>query len=303
VAATRARHGLHLLGRVEPDGKGGWKTPHYRSFLRRLWPALREQFGEAASGLGLSPPAERSAEEASPTADASAPSPVTTLRRLPGDWSPPPRPAPLRLRRGPEIVPGDEEDPALAPPPLEFLWARPTTRLVGIVVHRSLQRMAQLGEAAQTAAWIERRRSHHVAALRRLGIGPDRLDEALVRVETALRRTLEDERGRWVLAPHADGECELAITSWEEGRPVEVILDRTFVAEGVRWIVDYKTGGHEGRDVEAFLDEEQARYRAQLERYARIVARLKGEPADQPIRLGLYFPLLQGWREWEAPGR
>jgi len=22
---------------------------------------------------------------------------------------------------------------------------------------------------------------------------------------------------------------------------------------------------------------------------------------ERPIRLGLYFPLLRGWREWEAP--
>jgi len=34
----------------------------------------------------------------------------------------------------------------------------------------------------------------------------------------------------------------------------------------VRWIVDYKTGTHEGGDLEEFLDREQERCRAQLER-------------------------------------
>jgi len=61
----------------------------------------------------------------------------------------------------------------------------------------------------------------------------------------------------------------------------------------VRWIVDYKTSSHEGRDLEGFLDRERERYRAQLEAYARALASGKA-------MLGLYFPLLSGWREWES---
>jgi hypothetical protein len=66
------------------------------------------------------------------------------------------------------------------------------------------------------------------------------------------------------------------------------------VESGHRWIIDYKTGTHEGGDVEAFLDNEQERYRAQLESYAMLVSRMD----SRPIRLGLYFPMLQAWREW-----
>ena len=46
------------------------------------------------------------------------------------------------------------------------------------------------------------------------------------------------------------------------------------------------------RDLEAFLAE-QERYRAQLERYAQIMA-----ARTAAVRLGLYFPLLRAWREW-----
>ena len=70
-----------------------------------------------------------------------------------------------------------------------------------------------------------------------------------------------------------------------------LIIDRLFrTAEDMRWIVDYKTSRHEGADREAFLDSERERYRAQLEAYARALA--PGEAT-----LGLYFPLLAGWRE------
>ena len=76
---------------------------------------------------------------------------------------------------------------------------------------------------------------------------------------------------------------------------VSIVIDRTFVDAGIRWIVDYKTSTHEGAGRDAFLDEQARRYRDQLERYARLMSRL--DPAH-PIRLGLYFPLLGGWREW-----
>ena len=36
-----------------------------------------------------------------------------------------------------------------------------------------------------------------------------------------------------------------------------------------------------------------------LERYARLFARIE----TRPLRLGLYFPLLNGWREWPAGER
>jgi ATP-dependent exoDNAse (exonuclease V) beta subunit len=60
-------------------------------------------------------------------------------------------------------------------------------------------------------------------------------------------------------------------------------------ANGTRWIVDFKTSRHEGSGVEAFLDEQRKRYEPQLNRYA---------AAFDQSHLGLYFPLLRGWREW-----
>ena len=82
-------------------------------------------------------------------------------------------------------------------------------------------------------------------------------------------------------------------------------IDRTFIDdEGVRWIIDYKTSVHEGADTDAFLNNERERYRAQLERYAALMSASGAPQGDllrgaQRIRLGLYFPLLAGWRAWD----
>jgi ATP-dependent exoDNAse (exonuclease V) beta subunit len=69
-----------------------------------------------------------------------------------------------------------------------------------------------------------------------------------------------------------------------------IVIDRVFAGEdGSRWIVDYKTGSHEGADAQAFLDGERGRYGEQLRRYDRALG--------GATRMGLYFPLIPGWRE------
>jgi ATP-dependent helicase/nuclease subunit A len=175
-----------------------------------------------------------------------------------------------------------------------------TARHVGTVVHRELQRFARDGDA-----WPGDDVGHHAvqrryaAELAELGVPHERRATAVEKVGEAVRRTLEDPRGRWLLdAAHASAQSELALTGVVDGGLVSVVIDRTFVdAAGVRWIVDYKTSSHEGAGLDEFLDNERERYRAQLERYAQLMQAV----GDEPIRLGLYFPLLSAWREW-VPG-
>jgi hypothetical protein len=66
-------------------------------------------------------------------------------------------------------------------------------------------------------------------------------------------------------------------------------------AEGVRWIVDYKTSRHSGTDVDAFLEQERSRYAPQLERYAFLMRGL----GARRVKVALYFPLLQRFLSWE----
>jgi len=124
----------------------------------------------------------------------------------------------------------------------------------------------------------------------------ERRAAAADRVREAVLRTLRDGRGRWLLdSAHRDCATEFALTGRLAGEIVSVVIDRTLVDEqGTRWIVDYKTSTHEGAGLEEFLDNEQARYAPQLERYAALVSQL----GPEPIRVGLYFPLLSAWREW-----
>jgi riboflavin kinase/FMN adenylyltransferase len=94
--------------------------------------------------------------------------------------------------------------------------------------------------------------------------------------------TLADARGKWLFDPtHGDAASEWALGGWDGRAVTHIAVDRTFVAEGVRWIVDFKTGSHEGADRDAFLDREQERYRgtARAVRGIRARARSASDPA------------------------
>jgi ATP-dependent exoDNAse (exonuclease V) beta subunit len=129
-----------------------------------------------------------------------------------------------------------------------------------------------------------------------LGVDAAELDAAAERVSTALTRVLDDPHGRFVLGAHAEAQSELRVTLKTPAGLEHVRLDRTFVADGRRWIVDFKTSSHEGGDAEAFLASEFERYRSQLERYARAMALID----ERPIEAALYFPLLRALRSWPA---
>lgn len=282
VAATRAKRHLHLLGSVpvatEEDGASRVKPPPAQSLLGKLWPVVVPVY-EAAL---------RDAPPQLPAPAVTAPAIDQTLRRLPAEWMRPAAPGGVGWAA--------PQDSARTQDDLEFSWAGETARHVGSVVHRWLQRISEDGVAkwdAPRIAALEPAIRHALAAQ---GVGEHDIAAAAARASQALINCVDDARGRWVLDAHTEGRSELRLSGITAGRPARVVIDRTFVdADGARWIIDYKTSVHEGADTAAFLDNERERYRGQLERYAALL-RAGGV---QHIRLGLYFPLLGGWREWD----
>jgi ATP-dependent exoDNAse (exonuclease V) beta subunit len=124
------------------------------------------------------------------------------------------------------------------------------------------------------------------------------LQEALARVERAIAGMSRSTfAGRLLDPTAAEGTSELALTAVIDGVVHGLRIDRSFVdAAGQRWIVDWKTSSHEGGDLEAFLDNELARYADQLRRYALVMKRYDGRPQ----KVGLYFPLHDAWRELKS---
>jgi ATP-dependent exoDNAse (exonuclease V) beta subunit len=272
VAATRARERLHLLASVNVKrGKEvSVSKPSDRVLLARLWPVLGEEFAQA-----IPPEVPRQGDAARPVLPQS-------IARLAGSWRQPAPPLPVQWRLPPERE--------AFKPPVEYSWAGENARRVGTVVHRWLQRVADDALQGWDAKRVASLHASYRRSLEALGLSGADLDAATARVAEAIAGAVTDERGRWVLGAHAEASSEYRITVRTERGFERLAVDRTFVDEDSRrWIVDYKTGAHEGGDVDGFLDRERERYAPQLRRYA---AALDGEAA-----LGLYFPLMKAWRE------
>ncbi|MEQ8493549.1 MAG: 3'-5' exonuclease, partial [Gammaproteobacteria bacterium] len=280
VALTRARREIHLLGHARV-GEDGECRPASASFLALMWPRVADAFTR-----GLHEVTPGTADTPARGADGAAAS--VLLRRAELASLPPLETA---LAASPA---GDAAVSVTAV--VEFDWAGITARHVGTVTHRLLQELAQHPARFEGTAWRAPAARFARGQLRALGVAEGALDDAVAQVSSALANTLASTRGRWLFASsHGEAAAELCLTSHEVDASRRVIIDRTFVDDqGRRWVVDFKTGSHAGGGREAWLDSEQARYRPQLERYAAILAR--SEP--RPIMLGLYFPLLDAWREW-----
>ncbi|MEZ5393006.1 MAG: UvrD-helicase domain-containing protein [Bryobacterales bacterium] len=269
VAATRAKSELHWLGAVKIDKNGAAGEPGKGSMLHLLWPRVKETFQS---------PFETDEALVDETRK---PQP---LRRLASDWEAPQLETPASE---------DERKPVD-----RYRWEGERARLAGTVVHDLLQEIGREGAQAWSAERVRSVRPRFERALRSAGVRKHDLEETVDMVERAATRALEDERGRWILdGNHEEAWSEVSLAGMDGGKVIERRIDRTFIdKDGVRWIIDFKTSDYTREDVEAFLRTRMEAYREQMEQYRSLYRRLE----SRPVRIGLYFPLLGAWREYDA---
>jgi len=275
VAATRAKKHLHLLGYARPVGEEECR-PESGSFLEKLWPAVVDEFMVAERNVVEPKDGQKS---------------IGRLQRLPDDWQLPVMPAGYQ-EAAPDVL-----KPSSVARKAEETILLPATeegRHIGTVIHQWLESIARDGLATWTAERLNAEQALWTLRLGQLGIAASRLDSAADKVLQALQQTLQGKRGRWLLAEHEQAECELALSGMVDGQLVHAVIDRTFVDEGVRWIIDYKTSVPVKQDRQAFLIAEGEKYRGQISIYRRLLEEM--EPSRK-VRTALYFPLIDGWHE------
>jgi ATP-dependent exoDNAse (exonuclease V) beta subunit len=280
VACTRAKNELHLFGSVKRKKDGGLTKAGSHTFLGLIWTSVQSLF---ESELRRRVPQQQSLlYEATDGAGG------TVLNRLPEAWRIP------RFEMSVAWQPEMQQAPAAARK-ITFEWVGDASRHAGTVIHELLMRIASEGLEKWTVARIEATRPLVRDELLRLGVPAMEEPDAGNQVVRALVNTLGSTRGRWLLEAHAEARSEYPIGGKVQDKRIAGTVDRTFRDEDGRfWIVDFKNSEHKGAGKEAFLDEQKRRYTPQLETYATLLKRVK----TGPIMLGLYFPLLDAWREW-----
>jgi ATP-dependent exoDNAse (exonuclease V) beta subunit len=257
VAVTRAVRRLHLVAVAGRKEDGTPVAPTANSLLASLWPLVEADFAAA------NPAALPAVDDGIGPAHF-----VPRLHRLVAPalreaWQAPPPPAVPLLRE-------DTMDALAAD--------------VGTLVHALLE-MA----AAEPGEWLPETVTARQPAFARWLAGrgwpQPAAQEGATRAARLLVTTLASDDGRWVLRPRAVSGAEMAIAKVGAGGTVETrVVDRSFVENGVRWIVDFKTADLGLHADVARLQAHAERYRSQLESYATLFA-----DEGLPLRLAVFF--------------
>ncbi len=271
VSATRARSQLHLFGHV--PARDDEPYPVKSSLLGKLWPHVESDWKKIQADLKIKiSPSESVAQKLD-----------QSIQRLPANYI------------LPEVAgdgdPDSQTKESINEEAPDFQWAGNQARALGNVLHRVFCDMAEHGLESWPVERVQKLKPQITSALLSEGLAPYQARAALKQALTALTQILEDERGRWILTDHKDHRSEYQLTGWNGEEFFKRVIDRTFIDESdARWIVDYKTGRHEGTELEEFFKEESDRYREQLNIYENLL-RMEGE--TRQIKKALYYPMHQ----------
>ena len=270
VAATRTQRQLHLIASIQTNQKGEIK-PAARTLLKVLWPAVEAEFVNAT--------AFKKEAAAIELLDISQFKPQ--LQRLDsaefsggflgmiGEQS-----SALTNR----VTPLNNNTSALTD---NAAFAADIQRHCGTLAHLYMALFA----ASDLPTWNAERIAACLPTMQKWlmqqGHAASTSQLSATQVVAALQTTLASEAGQWALQKHTNAASELSVMQAQETSVKNHIIDRTFIENGTRWIVDYKlTAADENKDLTIVAES----HRAQLERYASLFA-----SEGLPIKCAIYF--------------
>ena len=122
--------------------------------------------------------------------------------------------------------------------------------------------------------------------LLQLGVPAYYCPTAVKDMERWVRDIFESSTASWILDRNNEmSACELELCSFKDGRVVKHIIDRTFVHDGCRWVIDYKLGEKpKSEPQDLYIDRMTADHAEQLSRYAELAS----EMGDEPVRTAIF---------------
>jgi ATP-dependent helicase/nuclease subunit A len=282
VAATRAVRRLYLCGAVKQLKNGQWQPTGKTTLLTPIWKSIETGLDQGLYAV------QQSATELADKDSKEVPS-LRHIRRLDGQFRSPQRPDTSANLGTPETSAetGSDTDSSLSS----------RARSMGTVLHRTLKQLANEGVEQWPETRISQLPATWGAQLKELGMlaRPEELKGLL----DAVNSMLADQRGRWILQHHEQAQCEQALgyRYSDRGHVGTSVIDRTFVENGTRWIIDYKLSQPaEGESETQFSARQSSAYSAQLSHYAKLYRSMQANP----VRCALYFPQIPMFIELEA---
>ena len=250
VAATRAERKLHLVGFATASKNE--IRPAANTPLALLWPTVRHYFDDAIQNTKLN------AVEATKKSQAIEDDISNFTPQL------------VRLEQLyiPSMLQTEKTTVAQANTArTQHIIINNIEADIGTLAHRYMQIIAQQGLAAWPVTRIGSLKPAMIHWLRQQGHN-ENIVPAAEQVCALLTVTLGSDDGQWVLKSRAQANVEFALTTVQNAGVKNYIIDCTFIEDGVRWIVDYKTIALAADAPPNVLQNAAENYREQLECYS-----------------------------------
>jgi len=274
VAATRAVRKLHLVAAIKLSSKEEIKPPN-GTFLELLWDNVGGEFLRAGERLLASDPLP---VEQSTLATSDETEFIPQLIRLA-------HPAVHGVFTATTSLSGGQSYQLAAEPADDApLAGRTADALIGSLAHRYMELMVKDGIThwpLSRLATLTPVMGHWLVSQ---GLPADQAASGAQRVAGMLDTALASKDGRWVLEKRDKDDVELAISRADKLLVSTHVVDRTFIEDGVRWIIDYKSVQLDPAIVDTDLQAITGNYREQLARYSLLFA-----DDGLPIRQAIYF--------------
>jgi ATP-dependent exoDNAse (exonuclease V) beta subunit len=170
---------------------------------------------------------------------------------------------------------------------------------LGILIHSCLKQFTEANEKIKQDNWLllnDYSIYHRTwkSLINNEGIfDSDDVDYIIMQCEICLKICFKDKENSWIFDNALEqSQCEVSVfyknsLSASKLDFKNYIIDRSFVKNGVRWIIDYKSSApNEGQNLQDFLNKAKITYKQQLVNYASCYQVLE----DRPQQLALYFP-------------
>lgn len=249
VAATRAIRKLHLVAAVKRNNDR--ITPVKQSLLELLWPSVGAEFLRAEP-IRL-PEDTTSLAEFTPQ-----------LKRLAVAKIP----ATLATQQARKLNTTAFTQPAIP----DEITVSTLAADKGTLAHLYMQLISNSGVAHWPASRLEHCKPAMISWLLQQGHAQPLCVTTADDITSMLRTTLMSEDGQWVLKTRENEANELAIEMLNQQAIQKKVIDRTFVDEGTRWIIDYKSADLDKGLSASALQAIAEQYREQLEAYAQLFA-------------------------------
>jgi ATP-dependent helicase/nuclease subunit A len=271
IAITRAKQKAFLFAKVQVDNSSNIKMPTRNSLFATVWPAL-SQSPELYKTIHLNQQAQTPTNETHEN---------LVTRRLKHSWKSSQQTI-FSSRYG-RVRTADK-------PHLNLIEKK-----VGELIHECLRLIVTKQIDIFAKKKLNTYETFWRSSLKPVCFNNQSMEYAIQLIKNNLESCLKHKKADWLFDnSHQDSSCEFPVSDYRQQWRKEHIIDRTFIDEGVRWIIDYKSSSLSQNDTQAdFLKKQEDHYLPQLSRYAELFQRMD----DRPVKTALFFTSLPYFHE------